>query len=385
MLALSSRPWLGYSGMGKFNLVPLSYEALDHAAGAWAGAGLWGLGADAWADAWAGAGLWAVGSARLYSAAWLFLKRGGGDGGFRVSGLQGVGGSCLGASGICCANSGAVLVRGLGGSEGSLHGALGLRRHPGAPCPAEGALRAKQQRPAAAAGVLLPPAALPAPASTPAPLRPLRPSAPAPSRPGFCSEQCPEGFVAVAKSTLRVVTIERLGEFFNQQALRLRYTPRSFVIHPDHKVGRRGAGLGGLGAGWTGLGAGAPGRAEAAVSGLAWGRGCAWAGWGTHVRVVWRGMEGGCSSCFRCCSLLRRITRRSPYPSGRTWQRHSPTAWTPISKTGAQARGRRWAGAAQVAGGGPSFIRACVHVCVHACMGTCDGKSCHQATESLVG
>lgn len=41
----------------------------------------------------------------------------------------------------------------------------------------------------------------------------------------------------MARSTLRVITIERLGEFFNQQQLRLRYTPRKFVIHPDHKVG----------------------------------------------------------------------------------------------------------------------------------------------------
>ena len=34
MLALSSRPWLGYSDMGRYNLMPLSYEALDHAASA---------------------------------------------------------------------------------------------------------------------------------------------------------------------------------------------------------------------------------------------------------------------------------------------------------------------------------------------------------------
>lgn len=53
---------------------------------------------------------------------------------------------------------------------------------------------------------------------------------------GFCSEQVPEGFVAVARNTLRVITLERLGEFFNQQSLRLRYTPRKFVIHPDLKV-----------------------------------------------------------------------------------------------------------------------------------------------------
>ncbi len=38
--------------------------------------------------------------------------------------------------------------------------------------------------------------------------------------------------MAVARNTLRVITLERLGEFFNQQSLRLRYTPRKFVIHP---------------------------------------------------------------------------------------------------------------------------------------------------------
>ena len=58
-------------------------------------------------------------------------------------------------------------------------------------------------------------------------------SPPCPALPaGFCSEQVPEGFVAVAKNTLRVITLERVGEFFNQQSLRLRYTPRKFVIHP---------------------------------------------------------------------------------------------------------------------------------------------------------
>ena len=36
MLALSSRPWLGYSDQGKFNLVPMSYEPLDFASGGWA-------------------------------------------------------------------------------------------------------------------------------------------------------------------------------------------------------------------------------------------------------------------------------------------------------------------------------------------------------------
>jgi splicing factor 3B subunit 3 len=52
----------------------------------------------------------------------------------------------------------------------------------------------------------------------------------------FASEQCPEGFVAVSKSTLRVLAIERLGDFFNAQQLKLRYTPRKLVIHPDYNV-----------------------------------------------------------------------------------------------------------------------------------------------------
>jgi hypothetical protein len=71
-------------------------------------------------------------------------------------------------------------------------------------------------------------------------------SPPCPALPaGFCSEQVPEGFVAVAKNTLRVITLERVGEFFNQQSLRLRYTPRKFVIHPGAAaVGARG------GVGW---------------------------------------------------------------------------------------------------------------------------------------
>lgn len=45
--------------------------------------------------------------------------------------------------------------------------------------------------------------------------------------------------MAVAKNTLRVIALERLGEFFNQQSLRLRYTPRKFVIHPGKRAGGR--------------------------------------------------------------------------------------------------------------------------------------------------
>jgi splicing factor 3B subunit 3 len=32
LLALSNQPWLGYSDMGRWQFMPLSYESLDHAA-----------------------------------------------------------------------------------------------------------------------------------------------------------------------------------------------------------------------------------------------------------------------------------------------------------------------------------------------------------------
>jgi len=34
---------------------------------------------------------------------------------------------------------------------------------------------------------------------------------------GFASDQCPEGFVAVAKGSLRILAVENVGETFNQQ------------------------------------------------------------------------------------------------------------------------------------------------------------------------
>jgi splicing factor 3B subunit 3 len=53
----------------------------------------------------------------------------------------------------------------------------------------------------------------------------------------FASEQCPEGFVAVAGATLRVLAVERLGGgAFNAASLRLRYTPRALAVHPDARV-----------------------------------------------------------------------------------------------------------------------------------------------------
>ena len=52
----------------------------------------------------------------------------------------------------------------------------------------------------------------------------------------FASEQCTEGFVAVTKNSLRVIALDRLGQFFNQRGLQLRYTPRKLVIHPDYST-----------------------------------------------------------------------------------------------------------------------------------------------------
>ncbi|MFS7965063.1 putative transcription factor WD40-like family [Helianthus anomalus] len=52
----------------------------------------------------------------------------------------------------------------------------------------------------------------------------------------FSSDQCAEGVVAVAGDTLRVFTIEGLGETFNETAIPLRFTPRKFVFHPKKKL-----------------------------------------------------------------------------------------------------------------------------------------------------
>eukprot|EP01087_Luapelamoeba_hula_P013056 TRINITY_DN3708_c0_g1_i1.p1 TRINITY_DN3708_c0_g1~~TRINITY_DN3708_c0_g1_i1.p1 ORF type:complete len:1235 (+),score=206.04 TRINITY_DN3708_c0_g1_i1:98-3802(+) len=48
----------------------------------------------------------------------------------------------------------------------------------------------------------------------------------------FASPQCPEGIVATAQGTLRVLTPEKLGEVFNQDEIKLRYTPRKMIEHP---------------------------------------------------------------------------------------------------------------------------------------------------------
>ncbi|KAI9128782.1 hypothetical protein K1719_000265 [Acacia pycnantha] len=52
----------------------------------------------------------------------------------------------------------------------------------------------------------------------------------------FSSDQCVEGVVAVAGEALRIFTIERLGETFNETVIPLRYTPRKFVLQPKKKL-----------------------------------------------------------------------------------------------------------------------------------------------------
>jgi splicing factor 3B subunit 3 len=49
----------------------------------------------------------------------------------------------------------------------------------------------------------------------------------------FSSEMCPEGIVAVAGNTLRIVTVDNLGAMFNQTAFPLRYTPRKMCRVPN--------------------------------------------------------------------------------------------------------------------------------------------------------
>jgi splicing factor 3B subunit 3 len=47
----------------------------------------------------------------------------------------------------------------------------------------------------------------------------------------FNSEQCSEGIVALSNDGLKILTLEQLGDSFNQQKSNLRYTPRQAVLH----------------------------------------------------------------------------------------------------------------------------------------------------------
>jgi splicing factor 3B subunit 3 len=52
----------------------------------------------------------------------------------------------------------------------------------------------------------------------------------------FASDQCPEGFVGVVKSSLRIMAVDSIGETFNQAVSRLRYTPRRLLVHPEQRL-----------------------------------------------------------------------------------------------------------------------------------------------------
>ncbi|KMZ63735.1 Pre-mRNA-splicing factor RSE1 [Zostera marina] len=51
----------------------------------------------------------------------------------------------------------------------------------------------------------------------------------------FSSDQCAEGVVAVSGEELKIFTIERLGEAFDESVIPLRYTPRKFILLPKWK------------------------------------------------------------------------------------------------------------------------------------------------------
>jgi len=42
---------------------------------------------------------------------------------------------------------------------------------------------------------------------------------------------CPEGMVAIAANTLRILSLDKLGDAFNAEAVPLRYTPRKLAVH----------------------------------------------------------------------------------------------------------------------------------------------------------
>lgn len=48
----------------------------------------------------------------------------------------------------------------------------------------------------------------------------------------FNSDQCPHGLIAVVRNTLRILSVDQLGNEFNQTEVPLRYTPRRFAVHP---------------------------------------------------------------------------------------------------------------------------------------------------------
>lgn len=49
----------------------------------------------------------------------------------------------------------------------------------------------------------------------------------------FSSPMCEEGFIAVARNVLKILSIDRIGQVFNERCLPLRCTPRAMAVHPE--------------------------------------------------------------------------------------------------------------------------------------------------------
>ncbi|MCJ1353375.1 MAG: pre-mRNA-splicing factor rse1 [Icmadophila ericetorum] len=52
----------------------------------------------------------------------------------------------------------------------------------------------------------------------------------------FSSEQCPEGMVGIQGQSLRIFSIDKLGNNLLQKSIPLTYTPRKFVRHPEQPI-----------------------------------------------------------------------------------------------------------------------------------------------------
>ncbi|XP_004345726.1 splicing factor 3B subunit 3 [Capsaspora owczarzaki ATCC 30864] len=52
----------------------------------------------------------------------------------------------------------------------------------------------------------------------------------------FSAANCPNGLVAIAGNTLRVLNLPRLGSVFNQTSMPLKYTPRRFIVDSEHRL-----------------------------------------------------------------------------------------------------------------------------------------------------
>ncbi|KEZ42612.1 Pre-mRNA-splicing factor rse-1 [Scedosporium apiospermum] len=52
----------------------------------------------------------------------------------------------------------------------------------------------------------------------------------------FTSEQCEEGIVGIQGQSLRIFSIEKLGETLIQKSVPLTYTPKKLVKHPEHPI-----------------------------------------------------------------------------------------------------------------------------------------------------